>query len=965
MARNDDAPYRPPVSEVRSVFGEQSPGFGLPEQVGGSQSSHSNLDQSANSFNRSPKISATVQTNPLSSNMGTNPMASLPMSIIAASGAGGGGGGPYGPNLAGSGGLNSSYVSREGNRTPKQVVHNYLNGPPGRGHFSPVPVPKVMENSTDLAFLRNSLEQDAKRVAVINERLVFLEDQNRTFRELCWDKIGHLEKEALNLKEQVLEKLASMEQGQRVQLQEHAYQVTALSGKVDDFASDESTQERVQKALLRELGELKIVENIQNLSGSLKATSVKLEDKIANQGEHWEQMLHENLKNAKDEISQLISMKLQEFLVANVVPLQKEHQKSEADRALKEKDLDHLLQSLDQTVDRNRKETVEALAETRRSAFDGLRVCEKESRDMGKELCDKLSELQSDHSTRLQAQLDQINFTRDEKLPSEITSLRTDFIDRFDTYQKDFESKMFNLLATREKEEAAVLPHQNQASIQQLTQTVYQNAEVLEQVKFQVLDSAKAFGSLKQQLSSEILLNTGESEQLKSQVEKMRKWFMELDESFRDQAGHWRDVEGKLEKYQADKLQATTSSSGAMMAGSGGLGGVDSVTLDMKMNELRRDIDRRLDTQERRHGEVMLKLGDLNKFTETMSPVSRQKKNAVSSSITRTSVDAGGLKTTRRSLSSAVGNLSQQSAEWAQLVAATRNSEVEGTLPLSKKEFRAVVEQLENELRVLAEATEQELDLVRTEAFEYIERTVDQMSQDFMTELVGEDGGTTAGRGSSSSSSSGGRRSSGGVLATRTSGTHSRPSNGTTSSLRNMLLDSFLDDPALADHVRTLFETRIQQQVPSRQDLVELQVDVARQIRDVSQQSSRDIKDQIAVGVQNQLDLRGGAASSQQQVVNMQRAVADLERDVSNNRGAVEGLRAEVNKAVEETRKECASQVRSVERDLELAEARTREADMELALKQERLEKMMLQERSSAGVISAAYAAAERRGRGV
>lgn len=110
--------------------------------------------------------------------------------------------------------------SLEGRSAPKQVVQNYLrrggvpNGALTR-NFSPVPIPKVLENSSDLAFLRTSLEQENKRVEILNERLAFLEDQNRTFRELCWDKLAHLEKESINTKEQVLERLGNMEQTQR------------------------------------------------------------------------------------------------------------------------------------------------------------------------------------------------------------------------------------------------------------------------------------------------------------------------------------------------------------------------------------------------------------------------------------------------------------------------------------------------------------------------------------------------------------------------------------------------------------------------------------------------------------------------------------------------------------------------------------------------------------------------------
>ena len=60
-----------------------------------------------------------------------------------------------------------------------------------------------------------------------------------------------------------------------------------------------------------------------------------------------------------------------------------------------------------------------------------------------------------------------------------------------------------------------------------------------------------------------------------------------------------------------------------------------------------------------------------------------------------------------------------------------------------------------------------------------------------------------------------------------------------------------------------------------------------------------------------------------------------------------------------------ATQVRNLERDLQLVEAKQKEACLEIKLKQERLEKLLIQERSRGSLVSAAYAAAERRGRGL
>ena len=67
--------------------------------------------------------------------------------------------------------------------------------------------------------------------------------------------------------------------------------MTALDQKVSDFASEESTQERVQKALIKELDQLKIIENIQSLSGGMKTNAVKLEGYIKHTGEHLEKVI--------------------------------------------------------------------------------------------------------------------------------------------------------------------------------------------------------------------------------------------------------------------------------------------------------------------------------------------------------------------------------------------------------------------------------------------------------------------------------------------------------------------------------------------------------------------------------------------------------------------------------------------------------------------------------------------------
>ena len=104
----------------------------------------------------------------------------------------------------------------------------------------------------------------------------------------------------------------------------------------------------------------------------------------------------------------------------------------------------------------------------------------------------------------------------------------------------------------------------------------------------------------------------------------------------------------------------------------------------------------------------------LNTIQADNSPMKRAAGNSSSSSSSRNNKRAAAADdgNTRRSLTSAMGSLAAQSAEWAKLLSQTKASDVEGTLPLSKKEFQSVIVQLESELRALAEATEEELDLV-------------------------------------------------------------------------------------------------------------------------------------------------------------------------------------------------------------------------------------------------------------
>ena len=108
-----------------------------------------------------------------------------------------------------------------------------------------------------------------------------------------------------------------------VTLQEHATHVADVQQRIFDVASDETTQERVQKALLKELEHLKIVENIQALSGDLKTSGTKMEDRIEHQGQHLERFFTDQLANAKSENDRNLNFQIKEVLSCHVAPLAK------------------------------------------------------------------------------------------------------------------------------------------------------------------------------------------------------------------------------------------------------------------------------------------------------------------------------------------------------------------------------------------------------------------------------------------------------------------------------------------------------------------------------------------------------------------------------------------------------------------------------------------------------------------
>lgn len=96
-----------------------------------------------------------------------------------------------------------------------------------------------------------------------------------------------------------------------------------LQHRVQDVSSDESTQERVGKALLRELEQLKLVENLQALSSDLKTTATKLEDRVQHQGEHLERFFTDQLANHKTENDRNLNYQVKEVVTCHVGPLAK------------------------------------------------------------------------------------------------------------------------------------------------------------------------------------------------------------------------------------------------------------------------------------------------------------------------------------------------------------------------------------------------------------------------------------------------------------------------------------------------------------------------------------------------------------------------------------------------------------------------------------------------------------------
>eukprot|EP00392_Amoebophrya_sp_AT5.2_P008075 g8094.t1 len=460
------------------------------------------------------------------------------------------------------------------------------------------------------------------------------------------------------------------------------------------------------------------------------------------------------------------------------------------------------------------------------------------------------------HQQQIAQNRQDVGTIQNEILPKEIGQMRADFLDKFDSYQKEFESKMFNLLAVREKEEAAALPAQNQANIAQLTQTVYQNAEVLEQVKFQVLENVKNFSAMRENFGGNLMEGRGESEQLRSGLEKVKKWACELD-------GQVRDLEGVV--------------ANAGLGGSGlGSGGAKeaAAAVERRVEQMERDLERRLEAQERRHADILLQFSSQNLAAASSRPSSPQRVQRGVGRRRHNNVD-GKTASTRRSISSTL----------AQSV----NSVFSTTV---------------------AEATEQELDLIRVEVFDHVEEKCGEVK----AEMVG--AGGSSGSGTTSDEL---------LFAVK----------GQCDELgKKLLLMEMLANADRADRARGLGG-----------DSGAAALAAGEILGDKEKQRVDGKIDALQTRVSNAMD------EQKRELVAQVQARCFF---IALKKGQIHIPLRLFNTA----------QVRKVERDLDLSESKAREANLELQVKHERLEKMMLQERSQAGAISAAYAAAERRGRG-
>ena len=83
----------------------------------------------------------------------------------------------------------------------------------------------------------------------------------------------------------------------------------------------------------------------------------------------------------------------------------------------------------------------------------------------------------------------------------------------------------------RHNEHFALGLSEAQTQVSQISQTVYQNAEVLDRLKCQLYEQ---LNQMKQQLGSEIVIHADEMEKVKTTLEKVKKWSMDLDDQFRE-----------------------------------------------------------------------------------------------------------------------------------------------------------------------------------------------------------------------------------------------------------------------------------------------------------------------------------------------------------------------------------------------------------------------------------------------
>ena len=99
------------------------------------------------------------------------------------------------------------------------------------------------------------------------------------------------------------------------------------------------------------------------------------------------QLFGDNIKNTKVELERYAEMKVKEVVVGQIQPLEKSVEKLHAAFETYQKESEKKTAQLEQMIDRIRNETVEALADGRRTTYDSIQELEHFAQKINDKYC--------------------------------------------------------------------------------------------------------------------------------------------------------------------------------------------------------------------------------------------------------------------------------------------------------------------------------------------------------------------------------------------------------------------------------------------------------------------------------------------------------------------------------------------------------------------------------------------------